>query len=109
MVLIIAGLVLAALSGYLVWRVSDRFWHGLVIVALGVALFPLVASRITGDVSRYLPAGTFSDGSDGKDQIVLASVAATILIAILIAICIWAAAAAAAAAAWQRLRTKPGK
>jgi hypothetical protein len=102
MALVISGLVLAALTGCVVWWVTDRFWHSLVIVVLAVALFPLVAGSLTGDVSRYLPAGTFAEGADGKDQIVLASAVATILIAVILATCIWVVAAAA----WRRLRRK---
>jgi hypothetical protein len=93
--LAIAGLALAALTLYFVWWSSARPWHGLAIVALAVLLFPLLAASITGDVSRYLPAGTFSAGADGKDQIVIASAAATILLALILAACAWRAATAA--------------
>jgi hypothetical protein len=92
MTLAIASLMLIMISGFFVWCVADRFWHVLVIVALAVLLFPLVSTQLTGDVSRYLPAGTFSEGIAGKDQIVLASAAATILIAIILAACAWGVA-----------------
>jgi hypothetical protein len=94
MVLVTAGLVLAALAALCIWRAADRFWHGLLIVLLGLILFPVVASWLTGDVSRYLPAGSFSEGADGKDQIVFASATATLFVAIMLAACLWAAVAA---------------
>jgi hypothetical protein len=100
MALIIAGLALTALAGFLVWFACDRFWHGLAIAALAVALFPLVAGTPAGDVSRVLPAGTFADGMEGKDQIAMASAAATILVAFVLAACTFGAVKAA----WRRLR-----
>ncbi len=103
MALATAGLILAALAVYLIWRVVDRFWQVLVIIALAIVLFPLVASWLAGDVSRILPAWMFSQGTDGKDQIVLASAAATILVSTILAACFWVAAMTA----WRRLRTAP--
>src|SRR5262249_30094974 len=91
MTLAIAGFMLIAISCFSVWRVANRFWHALVIVVLATLLFPLVATQISGDVSRYLPTGTFSEGADGKDQIVLASAMATALIAVILAACVWGA------------------
>ena len=102
MELVIAGLVLATLAGLLVWRAATRWWHRLVIVLIGVALFPAVAGWLTGDVSVYLPPRTFSDGTEGKDQIVVASAVATILIAIILAACLWAAGAVI----WRNLPRK---
>ncbi len=101
MAIAIAIFLLAALAGFLLWRAADRFWHFLVIVALGAALFPLVAHGPAGDVSRYLPSGLFSDGDDGKDQIVLASAAATVLISAVLATGLWMAVVAT----WRRMRT----
>jgi len=102
MTLIIAALALTVLAGFLVWSTADRLCHGLAIAALAVALFPLLAGTLTGDVSRYLPAGTFADGIKGKDQVVIASAAATVLIAVMLAAC----AVAAAKAAWRRMRRR---
>jgi hypothetical protein len=51
---------------------------------VGAAL-PLVATHLTGDVSRYLPAHAFSEGARGKDEIVIASAYATIMIAVSLA------------------------
>ena len=77
--------LLAALAGFAVWSVVQRFWHLVVVAALALALMPLLASSITRDVSRYLPGWWFRDGIRGKDDIVLASVAATLLLAVLLA------------------------
>jgi len=102
MELVIAGLVLATLAGLLVWRAATLWWHRLIIVLIGVVLFPAVARWLTGDVSVYLPPRTFSDGAEGKDQIVAASAVATILIAIILAACLWAAGTVI----WRNLRQK---
>ena len=100
--LAIAGLALAALAGFLVWSAADRLWNGLAIAALAVVLFPLVAGTLTGDVSRYLPASTFAGGIEGKDQVVIASAVATILLAVMLAACVFGAAKAA----WRKLRRR---
>jgi hypothetical protein len=102
MELVIAGLTLATLAALLVWRAASRWWHRLVIIVIGVVLFPPVARWLTGDVSAYLPERTFSDGADGKDQIVIASAIATILVAIILAACLWAAGTVI----WRNLRRK---
>jgi len=85
MVLAMAGLALAALVGLTVWSVTGRFWHLLVIAAIAVPLMPLLVNTVTGDVSRYAPGWLFSDAASGKDDVVIASVAATFFIAILLA------------------------
>jgi hypothetical protein len=95
MTLALIGLMLFTLAGYLVWRAANRLWHVLVIMLLAALLFPIVASGLIGDPSYYLPAGTFSKGIEGKDQIVVASAVATILISIILAACTWTAAKAA--------------
>ena len=100
MMLALAGLALATLTGFLVWRVAERFWHVLIIAALAVPLMRMLAATITGDVSRHLPAWMFSDGADGKDEVIFASVAATLLLAILLAASIFGVAKAA----WRRWR-----
>ena len=102
MTLIIAGRALTALAGFVVWRAADRLWHGLAIAALAVAFLPLAAGTPAGDVSRVLPAGTFARGIEGKDQIAMASMAATILLAVMLAACMFGAAKAA----WRRMRRR---
>ncbi len=83
--LAVAGLALAVLAGLAVWSVTGRFWHLLVIAAIAVPLMPLLATTVTGDVSRYAPGWLFADAASGKDDVVIASVAATFFIAILLA------------------------
>jgi hypothetical protein len=102
MVLVPAGLLLAALTGLLVWCASTRPWDLLVIAILAALGFPGVAEHLTGDVSRYLPIDAFQAGADGKDQIVVASATATILLAISFGAIIWSAARFS----WRRLRRR---
>ncbi|TKT73283.1 hypothetical protein YH63_018670 [Afipia massiliensis] len=47
-------------------------------------LFRPLYNLVSGDVSRYLPAFIWSDGSDGKDQIILASIASTFLLPLVV-------------------------
>jgi len=102
MTLAIAGLALTAFAGFIVWRAADRLWHALAIAALAVAFLPLVAGTPAGDVSRVLPAGTFAHGIEGKDQIAMASAAATVLLALMLAACVFGATKAV----WRRLRRR---
>lgn len=81
--------VMAALAAFLVWRAADRIWDYLVIAALTIAAFSFVATRLTGDMSRYLPENTFSEGADGKDQIIIVSALSTILVAVMLAAVFW--------------------
>ena len=74
-------LVLLALAGWSTWRAADRARDYFVIVFLAIALLPLLATTLTGDVSRFLPAASFADGMRGKDQIIMASVVTTLLVA----------------------------
>ena len=46
---------------------------------------PLLATTAFADVSRFLPAGMFSDGLAGKDQIIFASVFCTLFGALILA------------------------
>jgi len=83
--LVLYGVGLLAIAAALVWFAADRWWHYLFIAVGWMPLFPLVAARLTGDVSRYLPADAFSDGARGKDEIVIASAYATIVVAVALA------------------------
>lgn len=103
MALATVGLILAMLTIYVVWRVVDRFWQVLFVVALAIVLFPLVASWLAGDVSLFLPTWMFSQGADSKDQIVLASATATVFFSVILAAFIWRAALAG----WRRFRAAP--
>ena len=102
MILLLAGLALAALTGFALWRVTERVWHLLVIAVLALPLMVLLATTVTGDVSRYLPAGTFSDGPAGKDEIILVGAAATTLLAVLLAACLFGLGKAV----WRRRRSR---
>jgi hypothetical protein len=91
MMLILLGLALAAAAASLVWCATSRWWHRLIIAVLWIPFFPLVARWLTGDVSRYLPPAAFSEGAQGKDEIILASAFATIVIAVAAAaLMVWA-------------------
>ena len=92
MALTITGLALAVLTGWLVWRAADRFWHLAVIAVLAVPLMPLLATTITGDVSSHLPGWMFADDASGKGDVIVASVAATVLLAVVLAACVFAVA-----------------
>jgi hypothetical protein len=83
MLLAIFVIALTALTALLAWCAADRWWHYAVVALGAVALFPLVARSLTGDVSHYLPEATFSDSPQGKEQIILASAFATIAVAVM--------------------------
>ncbi len=78
----VATIVLAqiAAAAFLVRVAARRWWDYLVISVLTVALVIPTEHYITGDLSRYLPDAIWSGGSDGKDQIIYASAASTILL-----------------------------
>jgi hypothetical protein len=62
-------------------------------LAVTVLTFPamwLLACYAFGDASIYFPRGTFSEGADGKDQIVIVSILCTVLGGIIgAACCVW--------------------
>jgi hypothetical protein len=90
MLLALYGIALAALAGAAVWCAAERWWHYLIVAVAWVPLFPLVATFITGDISRYLPPDAFAAGGD-KDAFIWASIYATVMIAIaLAAAALWA-------------------
>lgn len=78
----VAIIILAqiAAAAFLVRIAARHWWDYLVMSVLTVALVIPTEHYVTGDVSRYLPAAIWSDGSDGKDQIIYASAASTILL-----------------------------
>jgi hypothetical protein len=60
---------------------ARRWWDYLLIAAAALALGRPVLLFITGDMSRWLPGWIWSgNGSDAKDQIVLVSAIATLLL-----------------------------
>jgi hypothetical protein len=82
-VIVLAQITTAAL---LVRIVARRWLDYLAISALTVALILPTEHYVTGDVSRYLPDAIWSDGSDGKDQIIYASAASTVLLPLIISV-----------------------
>jgi hypothetical protein len=65
---------------FLVRLAAQRWWEYPAIAALTAVLVRPTERRFTGDVSVYLPASIWSEGSDGKDRIIDARVASTILL-----------------------------
>jgi carbon starvation protein CstA len=91
MLLVIVAIALLALAAMVVWLAADRWWHYPIIAVAWVLFFPLIARWLTGDVSQYFPAQTFSEGARGKDEIIYASIYATIIIAVALAAAVfWA-------------------
>jgi hypothetical protein len=65
-------------------RIAARTWFEYLLVAAFAAVFVRPALRfITGDVSRWLPGWIWSDGADGKDQIVDVGALATLLLPVI--------------------------
>src|SRR3974390_2773726 len=95
-VIVIAELAATALAIRLTAR---RWWDYLLIVLLTAALLGPTERHLTGDISSHLPNGLWSDGADGKDQIIYASAASTLLLPLLAA----ALAVDAINRAWARL------
>lgn len=83
-VLLIAG-VLTAIATILIRRAAQQWWDYLLILAGAGLLFRPLYDLVSGDVSRYLPAFLWSADADGKDQIILASVASTFLLPVIVA------------------------
>jgi hypothetical protein len=90
-VAVIVGSLLAVCV-ILIRRAALRWWEYFVALGLTVALIRPVYATATGDISEWLPAGFWSDGFDGKDQIIIASVASTVLIPLVIALAVVCAA-----------------
>jgi hypothetical protein len=63
---------------------ARRWWDYLMIAVLTAALVRPTEHYITGDISRYLPYAIWSDGSEGKDQVIYASAASTILLPLIV-------------------------
>jgi hypothetical protein len=81
--LIAIALVMACVASL---SLSVRDWkEALAIGVLTLPLMPLLATKVFGDVSQFLPAGMFSDELAGKDQIIFASAFCTLFGAIIVA------------------------
>jgi lipoprotein signal peptidase len=79
---IIAVLLVTAL--YLVLRATQRWWDLAIILILTGVLMPLLYRLVTGDVSAWVRVG-WSEGIAGKDQIIVASAASSILLPLVLA------------------------
>jgi hypothetical protein len=82
-VLLIAALLIVA-AVVLIRLAARRWWDYLLILALAGLLFRPLYTLVSGDVSRYLPGFLWADDSDGKDQIIFASIASTFLLPLVI-------------------------
>lgn len=82
-VALIAGIQLA-IALFLMYRASSQWWHYILILLLAVPLLRL-SLLYTGDVSRHFPPGSFDEGAEGKDQIIVASASSTVLQALMMA------------------------
>jgi hypothetical protein len=82
----VAIVVLAqiAAAAFLMHNAARGWFDYLAISVLTVALSLPTEHFVTGDVSRYLPNAIWSDGGDGKDQIIYASVASTVLLPLIV-------------------------
>ena len=100
MVLALYAAALVLIVGVVLWFSVSRWWHAAIIAVLWVPFFTPVAWWLTGDVSRYLPPGTFPDGPTGKDAIVLTSVLSTVAVSVMLA------AALQWSVRWVRSRSK---
>ena len=76
---------LLAASIYLVRKGVRRWWDYLLIGGLAMAPVRPILMIATGDVSAWLPGGIWSDGPDGKDQIIVANAVATVLLPLALA------------------------
>ncbi len=77
-------LAFAAATIVLIRSAIRRWWeYGLLLLVAAILSKPLY-DLVSGDVSRYLPGFLWSDGPDGKDQIILASIASTIILPLIV-------------------------
>lgn len=82
--ILLIWMALIAAAFVLIRRAARRWWDYLLILTMAVPLFRPLYNLISGDVSRYLPPFLWSDSSDGKDQIIFASIASTILLPLVV-------------------------
>jgi hypothetical protein len=76
-------LVLLAVTTGLVRVAARTWWEFLVVAVLAAVLLRPVELFITDDASRWLPPWLWSDGADGKDQIVDVGALATLLLPVI--------------------------
>lgn len=82
------ALVLLAVMIATSWLAMRGLMRALAVVVLSFPAMWLLAKYVFGDVSVYFPHGTFSDGADGKDQIIMASLLCTVLGGVIVAGCL---------------------
>lgn len=73
------ALVLLALTVAACFVAMRELFSTLAVAMLGFPAMWLLARYAFGDASIYFPRGTFSDGADGKDQIIIVSILCTVL------------------------------
>jgi hypothetical protein len=95
--------VLLVIAFALVRSAAKRWWEYVIVLALA-ALLVRPAYIFTGDVSAFLP-DVWSEGADGKDEIILAGIAATISLPLMAAALIVLAVKAIARMSNQQKRT----
>jgi hypothetical protein len=79
-----------AVAAFLIRLAARRWWDYLVIAVVTAALVR-PAAHIIGDISEYLPHAIWSDDLEGKDQVILATVASAILLPLIasaLAVCV---------------------
>lgn len=81
---IVIAAILIGTTIFVVRRAMGRWWEYIGLLIGAVMLFRPLYDLVSGDVSRVLPPFIWSDGFNGKDQIILASVASTICLPLLI-------------------------
>jgi hypothetical protein len=81
---IVIAVILVGTTFFFVRRAMGRWWEYIGLLIGAVMLFRPLYDLVSGDVSRVLPSFIWSDGFDGKDQIIWASIASTICLPLLI-------------------------
>jgi hypothetical protein len=76
-------LVLLAVMVGIVRIAAATLWDYLIVAALAALLFRPVLLFITNDVSRWLPTWIWSDGGEGKDQVVAVSAVASLVVPVI--------------------------
>jgi hypothetical protein len=85
MLLAIYAIVLALIAGTVLWFSISRWRHAAIVAVLWIALFTPVAWWLIGDVSRYLPAGTFLEGPERQEQVAITSILSSAGVSVVLA------------------------
>ena len=84
----VSAVVLLVLTVAVCIAAMRGLFSTLTTAALSFPAMWLLAKHVFGDASVYFPGGTFSEGADGKDQIIIVSVLCTILGGVIVAACV---------------------